>query len=982
MTRLTNKTYRSQPQQRWGIDSPRVSALLRTVPPAGGTGIQLENSLIPVANPAVLPNHMKGINLSGAEYGPGPNGVFGTAYIYPTQSEIDYYKTKNFSIIRLPFDIARVQPVLDASLRQTELAHITAIVEYARGIGMYVILDPHSYGRMWSPEANSYQLIGTSAYVTNANFANFWLRLSTVYKNYPNVLYGIMNEPNVQNQTQWKASAVAAINAIRTVTSTQIILIPGTFYTTAATWTNNGNSAVWTGYVDPVGGPFFFEMHQYLDTNYSGTSSECVIGYGSSVLTAATNWLAANGFKGFLAEFDWYNDFGVAGTVSPECISEGTLLLTAMQNNPDQWAGWTWWGSGIWAWNNGVNLDPGANGIPGDQPQMATLVPFLSNSSSAGVSQANALSIARVGSVSIDGAANVSAAHLTNGTSAVDATSYTTASIAPTANNLVLVVVNSRTATGTPNQPVVSGAGITFDFVQRVDASGGVKSLFLYRGLSASPGSGALTISFSGQTQIACLWSVSEFAGVDTSGANGSGALVQNVIFIDTGTDTGAAITLASYGSANNVGFGAVARQAQAGTTAGAGFTELSETLQAENGYNLETEWGAAGDNTVDWSWVSTGEEKYGIAVEIKAGTSGNINDSVAAVPAFSTAVARALSVSTGTIVNDSVAGAPAVSTMVARIPSIVIFGEGDDLVADIVFTPNPGVDRRAEIQTAIDTLETLYSTTAPGSHGGGTIGFKRGEYLFSNTLFLRNGVSLTGTGRMATVLTAMAGFPAANPVINIQSTLSAFSFGNTIQHLEINGREAVNVGLYTQEANEGCMIRDVRIRGCNTKCIFFEDVNASEAPAVVVIDNCELWINLAAATMIASIHFRSLNGNNTIRNTSCVPIGGVNPALDDTTAAILLDATDCECDTIHFEHHPNGVLAINSTMLTAIAISGGNTVANSVGVKFLSSSSGIVVNSRNVASGNISVRANGIDYLNRVNFLAVGPGSYNDNLV
>ncbi len=339
---------------------------------------QAEVPLTPVSQAAPLPSYMKGVNLSGAEYAPGPNGVFGTNYIYPATQEFDYYKSKGFSIVRLPFDIARVQPASLQPLNQSELALITAAIEYARQKGMYIILDPHNYGRMWSQTANSYQLIGTSTYIPNSYFADFWQRLSTVYQNYPNVLYGLMNEPNLQNPTQWKSSALAAINAIRSVTATQTILIPGTYFTSAATWTTDGNSAAWTGYTDPVGGPFMFEMHQYLDHLDSGTASTC--DSGSSVLTSATAWLAANGYKAFLGEFDWYNDFGqTGGVVSPQCQAEGTALLNAMQFSSNQWAGWTWWGSGPWAWNNGVNLDPGADGIPGDQPQTATLVQFLTS---------------------------------------------------------------------------------------------------------------------------------------------------------------------------------------------------------------------------------------------------------------------------------------------------------------------------------------------------------------------------------------------------------------------------------------------------------------------------------------------------------------------------------------------------------------------------------------------------------------------------
>jgi endoglucanase len=44
-------------------------------------------------------------------------------------------------------------------------------------------------------------------------------------------------------------------------------------------------------------------MHQYLDSDSSGTSGTCVSStIGVERLTAATNWLKQNGFKGFLGE--------------------------------------------------------------------------------------------------------------------------------------------------------------------------------------------------------------------------------------------------------------------------------------------------------------------------------------------------------------------------------------------------------------------------------------------------------------------------------------------------------------------------------------------------------------------------------------------------------------------------------------------------------------------------------------------------------
>ena len=47
----------------------------------------------------------------------------------------------------------------------------------------------------------------------------------------------------------------------------------------------------------------YTEMHQYLDSDGSGTSATCVSStIGAERLAAATSWLQANNLKGFLGE--------------------------------------------------------------------------------------------------------------------------------------------------------------------------------------------------------------------------------------------------------------------------------------------------------------------------------------------------------------------------------------------------------------------------------------------------------------------------------------------------------------------------------------------------------------------------------------------------------------------------------------------------------------------------------------------------------
>lgn len=64
-------------------------------------------------------------------------------------------------------------------------------------------------------------------------------------------------------------------------------------------------------------------MHQYLDSDGSGTSETCVSAtIGAERLAAATAWLQQTGLKGFLGEIgagsndDWYADYGYIDRLS------------------------------------------------------------------------------------------------------------------------------------------------------------------------------------------------------------------------------------------------------------------------------------------------------------------------------------------------------------------------------------------------------------------------------------------------------------------------------------------------------------------------------------------------------------------------------------------------------------------------------------------------------------------------------------------
>jgi hypothetical protein len=111
-----------------------------------------------------------------------------------------------------------------------------------------------------------------------------------------------------------------------------------------------------------------------------------------------------------------------------------------------------------------------------------------------------------------------------------DQTSYTTSgSLSPSADTLVLVAVTSETASGTANQPTLTGGGVTTWAVHSTYTRVTGRTTLFYGLAGASPGSAQLVADFGGQTQVACLIQAQEAAGAVLTGTNGVEAFVQGV---------------------------------------------------------------------------------------------------------------------------------------------------------------------------------------------------------------------------------------------------------------------------------------------------------------------------------------------------------------------------------------------------------------------------------------------------------------------
>lgn len=302
-----------------------------------------------------------GTNLSGGEFGdvkPGKAPVYGKDFVYPNQTEFDYFAAKGMNVIRLPFRWEVLQPTPKTPLVPVEEQRLKDVVAAATKKGLVVILDPHNYARYYG------KVIGGPD-VSDADFADFWGRLAGDFKGNPRVWFGLMNEPHDMPTPQWFDAANAAVAAIRKAGAKNLILVPGNGWSGAHSWVDSGNDLL-LQIKDPAH-HYAFEAHQYLDSDHSGSHPEAVSAtVGSERLRAFTDWCRKNHQRAFLGEF------GVgASDTGKAAIGD---MLTYMENNRAVWIGYTWWSAGPWWGNYMFTIEPD-KGV--DRPQMAYLQPHL-----------------------------------------------------------------------------------------------------------------------------------------------------------------------------------------------------------------------------------------------------------------------------------------------------------------------------------------------------------------------------------------------------------------------------------------------------------------------------------------------------------------------------------------------------------------------------------------------------------------------------
>lgn len=315
------------------------------------------------ARAGCLDTNLKGVNLSGAEFGAQRlPGVLGTDYAYPSQSDLVFFKSTGMNLIRLPLRWERVQRNLKSPLDATEVAQIARVLAWARELNLCVLLDLHNYASYQA------QRIGSDAVEASA-LEDVWLRLAVAFPSENTTALGLMNEPAAMPAAQWIALAQSTVLALRSAGARHWLMVGSGRWSGAHEWNIrfDGTSAAdaFKHFNDPLK-RFAIELHQYADSNHSGTSTDCVTPERvAGVMQSLALWSQANQVRFFMGEF--------GATSTPACLAYLRALLQPMQDSR-AWLGWSYWSAGARWGAYPFSIQPGTGP---EAPQLALLREFL-----------------------------------------------------------------------------------------------------------------------------------------------------------------------------------------------------------------------------------------------------------------------------------------------------------------------------------------------------------------------------------------------------------------------------------------------------------------------------------------------------------------------------------------------------------------------------------------------------------------------------
>ncbi|PQE18271.1 putative 1,4-beta-D-glucan cellobiohydrolase C protein [Rutstroemia sp. NJR-2017a WRK4] len=290
-----------------------------------------------------------GTNIAGFDFGCGTDGTCNVTAAYPPLASIGgpdgiaqmkhFVSVDHHNLFRLPVGWQYLlNNQLGGTLDANKFATYDQLVQGCLSTGASCIIDIHNYAR-WNGG-----IIGQGG-PTNAQYASLWSQIAAKYKGNSKVFFGLMNEPHdVPSITTWAASVQAAVTAIRNAgATTNLLLLPGNDWTSAGAFISDGSAAALSTVKNPDGSTtnLIFDVHKYLDSDNSGTHTECVTNNIDTAFAPLATWLRQNNRQAILTE--------TGGGNTQSCITYLCQEFDYLNSNSDVYIGYTGWAAGSFA---------------------------------------------------------------------------------------------------------------------------------------------------------------------------------------------------------------------------------------------------------------------------------------------------------------------------------------------------------------------------------------------------------------------------------------------------------------------------------------------------------------------------------------------------------------------------------------------------------------------------------------------------------
>lgn len=257
----------------------------------------------------------------------------------------------NFSIFRLPVAWQwLVNNQLGGTLDANKTGQYDQLVQACLTTGASCIVDIHNYARY------NGKIIGSSGGPTNDQFVSLWTQLATNYGTNNKVIFGVMNEPHdLTSIPQWAATVQAVVTAIRKVAPDNLILIPGSSYSSAAQLPTEAGPAL-LNVSNPDGSKtgLIFDVHKYLDSDNSGTHTECTTDNIANAFQPLATWLRQNKRQALNTE--------TGGGNTASCQTDLCDQINFMKQNTDVFLGVVGWAAGSFDSTYELTETPTKNG--------------------------------------------------------------------------------------------------------------------------------------------------------------------------------------------------------------------------------------------------------------------------------------------------------------------------------------------------------------------------------------------------------------------------------------------------------------------------------------------------------------------------------------------------------------------------------------------------------------------------------------------